>query len=227
MCGGTIINNKYVLTAAHCLVNKASEVFQVRLGEWNTKEDPDCVDTLRTDCADPVKNISVESIIVHEYYHARTKNNDIGLLKLADNITYSDYIRPICLASRNSASLSPGLKLVVSGWGMVENGTNSNLKLKTDVPLVHNKKCKEVAERNNFGQAWIGLNQMCAGGEEGKDACRGDSGGPLMRSYTNPNDGIVQWYQEGIVSWGMMCGNNPAVYTNVRKYRSWILSQLE
>lgn len=102
------------------------------------------------------------------------------------------------------------------------------MKLKTDVPLVNNKQCKEAAVESRFTLGWIGLNQICAGGAEGKDACQGDSGGPLMRNYTNPNNGIVQWYQEGIVSWGMMCGtSNPAVYTNVRKYRNWIYSNLE
>ena len=77
--------------------------------------------------------------------------------------------------------------------------------------------------------AKFGENQICAGGEPGKDACYGDSGGPLMHTFKSsaPNS-VQQWYEEGVVSRGIGCGieNNPAIYTKVSQYLEWIAQNM-
>lgn len=98
------------------------------------------------------------------------------------------------------------------------------MKLKVKVPLKSQSECTRILNTNRR----ITPNQLCAGGEEGKDSCEGDSGGPLMRTYEDLADNTIQWYQEGVVSWGVQCGRAhlPAVYTRVARYMNWILNRI-
>lgn len=90
--------------------------------------------------------------------------------------------------------------------------------------MVLNQKCKEKI--NARGE--VGSNQLCAGGERGRDTCSGDSGGPLMARLSDANSQGAQWYQAGIVAWGVGCATNtPAVYTRVSRYLNWILENMD
>lgn len=89
----------------------------MRLGEYDTTKEIDC---LGNNCADPVLYMGVEEKIAHERYNERSKNreNDIGLVRMNGDVTYTDYIRPICLPTTvNSQRSSPNEKLVSAGWG--------------------------------------------------------------------------------------------------------------
>lgn len=98
------------------------------------------------------------------------------------------------------------------------------MKLKVSVPIVANEFCAQKVRINGE----VTENQICAGGEDLKDACKGDSGGPLMRVAENRDLDKQQWFQEGVVSWGVGCGrvNVPAVYTKVSKYTDWIVENI-
>lgn len=94
------------------------------------------------------------------------------------------------------------------------------------MPVQPQDTCNSIyrAARVNLGDS-----QLCAGGEKGKDSCRGDSGGPLMTIFTD-KDGEPNWYAVGVVSFGPSpCGMEgwPGVYTRVSKYVSWIVSNLK
>lgn len=91
------------------------------------------------------------------------------------------------------------------------------------MPLLTNEVCRKKLQ----GKA-IGVNQLCAGGELGKDSCQGDSGGPLMRTHENPVTKQSQWYQEGVVSKGVGCARAgyPAVYTRIDRYINWIIGTI-
>lgn len=103
-------------------------------------------------------------------------------------------------------------------------GITSSIKLKVDVPLLSNRECQEKIGSRII----ISKNHYCAGGEEGKDSCRGDSGGPLMRSFKNNPEDDEQWYLEGIVGSGISCGlkGKPGIYLRITSYTGWIIRTL-
>ncbi|CAG9856888.1 unnamed protein product [Phyllotreta striolata] len=219
LCAGTLINERYVLTAAHCFTSTDYRLVNVRLGEFNISSPIDCQGSL---CNNP-EDIGVEKIIVHyEYHNGSVDNrNDIALLRLSRRVMYSKFIQPICLPRLNEAA-EIGDRVTVAGWGQTEHHSMSNVKLKLEVPIVNHADCtKKYSHFLNLAST-----QICAGGVKGKDSCRGDSGGPLMKAA---NDDPSTWYLEGIVSFGNSCGLQgwPGVYTKVESFLSWIHDNVE
>ena len=118
-----------------------------------------------------------------------------------------------------------GQKLTVAGWGKTESRSESDVKLKVNVPLVDKQVC---GTRYSNAGVTLGEGQICAGGVKGRDSCRGDSGGPLMQQDRLP-DGTLRWSEAGVVSFGPSpCGMDswPGVCTRVYDYMPWIISKL-
>lgn len=203
-CGGSLIADRWILTASHCIYGQSSDELQVRIGAHD----------IGTDNPQAGHLAKVKRILAHSRYDNVTTNNDIALLEL-ETPSNATKIQPATATEFSQVAI--GTALTVAGWGSTsETGEGSKILKQVDVALVSDAACE--AARNGTEGSGINENMLCAGPKEGgKDSCYGDSGGPLMVQQSGT------WKQLGAVSWGVECGgqNQYGVYAKVPNYIDW------
>ncbi|NP_001155060.1 serine protease homolog 21 precursor [Nasonia vitripennis] len=217
-CGGALIHPRVVLTAGHCVNKKAPSILKVRAGEWDTQTKNEIF---------PHQDRQVQHVIVHEKFHSGALYNDFGLLILSEPVEIIDNVDIVCLPEANE--VFDYSRCFASGWGKDIFGKEGHYQVilkRVELPVVPHDSCQNSLRTTRLGKYFqLDKSFICAGGEPGKDTCKGDGGSPLVCPVkSDPR----RYSQAGIVAWGIGCGENqiPGVYANVANARPWIDQQM-
>lgn len=214
-CGATLINSRWLVSAGHCFFGATDNYWVARLGALRRgTKFPSPYEQLR----------HITHIFIHPEYEDTGFINDISLLRVEEPVKFTDYVRPVCLPPPG-APVRQGRLCTLVGWGQLfEVGKIFPDTLQeVQVPLISTSECRK---RTVFIPLYrITDDMFCAGYDRGgRDACLGDSGGPLM--CQEPDGG---WQLVGVTSNGYGCArpHRPGVYTKVVKYLDWMNQVME
>ena len=200
-CGGSLVREDWVVTAAHCVQGESPSGIQVKIGLHNVNG------------TNGSQTRNVDQIIVHPNYSGNSLNNDYALLHLSSPIT--DF-EPIQLCTDTNHDEEPVISTTM-GWGATSSGgSSSSILLEVDVPI--DDSC------GNYSNSSITNNMVCAGDNNGgEDSCQGDSGGPLIMT-----NGDGEYELIGIVSWGYGCADAgyPGVYSKIHSRLDWFFQYI-
>ncbi|XP_055546314.1 uncharacterized protein LOC129730773 isoform X2 [Wyeomyia smithii] len=215
-CGGTLIWDNFVLTAAHCAVdfnNKRPDV--IRFGDLNIYSSDD---------DEYAQQLKIIDVIRHPKHRYAAQYHDIALMKLEKNVALHETVAPACLWTDEEIRFR---SLEAAGWGKTGFAeAQTPVLLKITLKPMNNEECGKIYMNDTNRRLRLGLqdHHICAVDEK-MDTCEGDSGGPLQIKLMH--NGRVTPFLVGVTSFGTVCGtSSPGVYTKVSSYHDWIIETM-
>uniref|UniRef100_A0A1Q3FJF4 Putative trypsin-like serine protease n=1 Tax=Culex tarsalis TaxID=7177 RepID=A0A1Q3FJF4_CULTA len=214
-CGGSLVWDNFVLTAAHCVLDSRSlPPDVVRLGDLNLYS---------ADDDQYAQQFRIAAIVRHPEHRFASSYHDIALLKLDRNVTLDETVVPACLWTDEEVRFR---ELIATGWGstgFAEEHTPNLLKVL--LKPMDTAQCSlfyPVSKKLRWGL--LQSQHLCAVDEQ-MDTCEGDSGGPLQVKLLH--NSRMTPFLVGVISFGSTCGvSNPGVYTRISEYHDWIVTTM-
>ncbi|XP_072019597.1 uncharacterized protein [Amphiura filiformis] len=214
-CGASLISESWAVTAAHCLAYGDYSDFSVVFG-----------DSILDQTSNDEQVRDFDAVIIDQDFSGLPSDpHDIALLHLREPVTFTDFVRPICL-TKTWQEIDSFEECWIAGWGSFNNTDYydfSNILQEVAAPLLSQKDCRDYHIDNGRPDLAPPDIVICAGHiSSGTGACRGDDGGPLVCRDSEDN----RWHLVGITSFVVECGEWPTLFTRVSRFYSFIESTI-